>query len=401
MRSRRYPLDARVLSLFFLVAMPFVAFGSFIVIRLARTALQESLGSSLEQRAVETKLLVERYLANEFVRLRLLSTDPMVRAAVATPAPRLAPEARREIENAWAAGDAGIGQAIVGSPLAARLREVAQVVPGVRLLQVVDAGGRLVASSARGGRILNAETAWFRAFASGRDRPWMSDVQRAASNEVAVFEIAYPILDADGQPVGALRGVFDSSDLYSVLAPVRLGATGHAVLLRATDGMVLASDEGNRVLRETFPGFDVLSATRTDSRGDSLWDSMRDRDKAPSAAWPRVAHKGFRMIPAVRGTASAAPSKDPPRLVEPARIVGYSPVEQVPDVQWLVAVEQDLDEALAPIQGVTGFLWLHFVGVFLTVILLAVYFSFELEKPVIEEELHLHEEHVPSGVKAT
>jgi hypothetical protein len=32
------------------------------------------------------------------------------------------------------------------------------------------------------------------------------------------------------------------------------------------------------------------------------------------------------------------------------------------------------------------------------VILLALYFSFRVEKPVIEEELHLHEEHIPSGV---
>jgi hypothetical protein len=68
-------------------------------------------------------------------------------------------------------------------------------------------------------------------------------------------------------------------------------------------------------------------------------------------------------------------------------------------VQWLVTVEQDLDEALAPVNGVTRYLWFHFIGVFATVILLALYFSFKLERPVMEEDLHLHEEHVPTGVK--
>ena len=38
-------------------------------------------------------------------------------------------------------------------------------------------------------------------------------------------------------------------------------------------------------------------------------------------------------------------------LIEPARLVGFSPVDQIPDVSWIVTVEQDLTEALAPIQS--------------------------------------------------
>jgi len=68
-------------------------------------------------------------------------------------------------------------------------------------------------------------------------------------------------------------------------------------------------------------------------------------------------------------------------------------------VNWMVTVEQDLSEALAPIESVTRYLWVHFIGVFATVILLALYFSFKLEQPVMEEELHLHEEHLPGAMK--
>ena len=87
-------------------------------------------------------------------------------------------------------------------------------------------------------------------------------------------------------------------------------------------------------------------------------------------------------------------------VVEPARVVGFSPVDQIPGVLWLVAVEQDLEEALDPIESVTRYLWMHFIGVFVTVILLALYFSFKLEQPVMDDELHLHEEHIPSSLKA-
>jgi hypothetical protein len=75
-------------------------------------------------------------------------------------------------------------------------------------------------------------------------------------------------------------------------------------------------------------------------------------------------------------------------------------VDQIRSVLWLVTVEQDLDEALHPIQSVTRYLWIHFIGVFATVILLALYFSFKLERPVMDDELHLHEEHVPSSLQA-
>jgi hypothetical protein len=54
MAEQRHQLDAKVLTAFFLAAMPFVAFGSFLVVNQARTLLRESVGSSLEQRAVQS-----------------------------------------------------------------------------------------------------------------------------------------------------------------------------------------------------------------------------------------------------------------------------------------------------------------------------------------------------------
>ena len=389
MAEQRHQLDARVFTAFFLAAMPFVAFGSFIVVNQARTLLRESVGASLEQRAVQTKLALEQYVADQVVHLRLVAMDPELQRALARPAPALPESERLRLEQAWAtAKDFRLTAAIVDNPLAARTRPLLQVRPAFRQIQVVDASGRLVASSARGGRLWNGEAPWFKVVAAQQGEPeaHVGEPFRPAGSSMALFEIVYPVRDSDGVFIGATRALVDASDLYAVLGPVRIGRTGHAVLVRATDGLVLASDESERILTTSLPGFDSL---RSAVDGFPLGESGR---QLFGSAGQR---RGYWTIPEVRllGADGA------PTIVAAPRLVGFSPVEQVPGVQWLVTVEQDQAEALAPVNGVTRYLWIHFVGVFATVILLALYFSFKLERPIMAEGLHLHEQHVATGIK--
>ncbi|HLA79349.1 MAG TPA: cache domain-containing protein [Vicinamibacteria bacterium] len=375
MGKRHYYLDTRVLAVFFFVSMPFVAFGSFVVVRVARGLLQDTVGGNLEQRALQTKLLLERYVGDQVVHLRLLALDESVRQALQAPARPASPEDLKRIEQAWAAGtDAKSLEPLLGSSLALRLRELTQVRPAVKLIQVVDNQGRLLASSSRAGRVLHTDMPWFRSLSTeGTEMgPYIGDIRRPAGGRVAVLDLGYPVDLADGRRLGAVYAVIDALDLYTVLAPVRVGRTGHALLLRAKDGLILASDESHKILLDPFPGFAAIEA------------AMRER-------------RGFWIVPQTR----KKPGEGGTETVEPTRLVGYSLVEQMPGPQWLVVVEQDLAEAMAPVEGITRYLWMHFIGAFGTVILLALYFSFKLETPVIEEELHLHEEHVPSGIKAT
>ncbi len=376
MGKRHYYLDTRILAVFFFVSMPFVAFGSFVVVRVARGVLQDSVGGSLEQRALQTKLLLERYVGDQVVHLRLLALEDSVRQALQAPARPLSPDDVKRIEQAWAAGnDARSLDPMLGSSLALHLRELTQVRPALKLVQVVDNQGRLLASSSRAGRVVHTDMPWFRSLSvEGSEMgPFIGDIHRPAGGRVALFDIGYPVDLPDGRRLGAVYAILDALDLYTVLAPVRVGRTGHALLLRAKDGLILASDESHKILQDPFPGFAAIEA------------AMRER-------------RGFWVVPQARRKAKEGGADI---VVEPTRLVGYSAVEQVPGVQWLVVVEQDLAEAMAPVEGITGYLWIHFIGAFATVILLALYFSFKLETPVIEEELHLHEEHIPSGVKTT
>lgn len=368
MAKRRYELDSRVLTIFFFVAIPFIVFGSFLVVSMARGRLEAALGQSLEQRALETKTWIERYMGDQVVHLRVLAYDPLVRQAVVAGAAH--PSVPDRVESAWSSGsDPAALAPVLQSPLAGHLRDVVRLRPALRLVQVSDVHGHLVASSTRAGRFVNADAPWFQAVAANPiERPFVGDIRERAGSTRAMLEIAYPILDTEGNLLGAVRALLDADDLYSVLGPVRIGRTGHAVLLRSTDGVIVASDTSVAGGKAVFPGFEsVRTAIERDQRG--YW-----------------------TIPAIVKDGA---------VVEPVRVAGFSAVDQVPGVKWLVAVEQDAAEAAAPITEVTRYLWIHFLGVFGTVILLALYFSFKLEKPVIEDELHLHEEHMPRGLPRT
>ncbi|HYU42757.1 MAG TPA: cache domain-containing protein [Vicinamibacteria bacterium] len=368
MSKRHYEVDPRILTVFFFVAIPFLAFGALVVMNLARGHLQNVTGQNLEQRAGEARQLVERYVLGQFSHLHLITLDPQLQAAVSAPPRGGGPDELRRLDQAWATGDAALVASVAGSPLAARLREVGQTQPALRLLQVVDARGRLLATTARGGRLWNGDTAWFRAFGDTEigGAPYVVDIVSPPGGAGAMFEIDVPIRDSTGgHPLGAVRALYDASDLYSVLASVRVGRTGHAVLMRSTDGLVLAADESSRVLKDRFPGFEYIGVARRENRG-------------------------FWTVPSVHSG----------EVEEPPRIVGFASVEQVPSVEWTVGVEQDLEEAVSPIKSIGWYLFAHVIGVVVFTVLLALYFTSQLEAPVIEEALHLHEEHVPAAYRA-
>jgi Cache domain len=379
-QSKRY-LDTRILTVFFLVAIPFVALGSFVVVDMARDSLERALGQSFEQRATETKLLIERYVAAQIVHARLLALDPEVRHALSNRSPEVSEGDRRDLEERWVSGDAKLTASLVGSRLAARLREIMALRPEVRLVQVIDASGRLVASTSRSGRAYYGDSPWFEAIRQEplRMEPYIGGLG-ARATAPALFDMANPVRDEeDGHLLGVLRTATDWTGFYGILAPVRIGRTGHGMLLDA-NGKVLVSDGSEP---SSFPGFamlhEALQGFPLNEHADQLFGAAR-------------AQRGYWTLPEIRSNTAEEARVDPPR------IVGFARVDQVPDVRWIVAVEQDLKEAVAPILGVTRYLWIHFIGAFGTVILLALYFSFKTETPVIEEGLHIHEEHLPAGV---
>jgi hypothetical protein len=368
MPRHRFELDTRILTIFFLVAMPFVAVGAYVVVGMAESALSETVSDGLEQRAIETRLQLERYVAQQQVLLRLVSSDPAVVEALWNRTGSLSDAQREGMVSAWADGDPALLEQIVGSRLADRLRRVTDIQPAIRLVQVVDGRGIVVGSSSRAGSLYYADHDWFRAFAAEplAQGIQIGDVERRHDSSLALFHVAWPVHDGEGLFLGAVRAVLDAQDLDAVLAPVRVGESGHAVLLRGRDGMILGGAANVGVLESRYAGYPQLQAAMAENRTSWLVTAQTE--------------------PVEEGGE---------RLVAPARFAAFSHVRQIPGVDWVVLVQQDYAEAMAPVHDVRFYLWLHFLGAFGTAILLGLYFSFKLELPVIEDDLHLHEEHVP------
>ena len=368
MPKRHYEVDPRILTVFFFVAIPFLAFGALVVMNLARGHLQNVTGQNLEQRAGEARQLVERYVLGQFSHLHLIALDPQVRAAVNAP-PREArptscdgsirpgPPAIPRSSPPWPGRPwpRACGRWARPNPPCASSRWWTRADASSPPRRAADACGTAIRpGSAPSGTPTSA------------GRPYVVDVVAPPGGAGAMFEIDVPIRDAtDRHLLGAVRALYDASDLYSVLASVRVGRTGHAVLMRTTDGLVLAADESSRVLKERFPGFEYIAAARRENRG-------------------------FWTMPGVRSG----------EIDEPPRIVGLR--------EPGAGAERGVDGGGragprgggGPIKSIGWYLFAHVIGVVLITVLLALYFSSQLEAPVIEEALHLHEEHVPSDYRA-
>jgi hypothetical protein len=302
-----------------------------------------------------------------------MAIDPQARQVLLSFKPPQTPAAAAELSRRWRQRGDAVPTAGDALPtlLAYRLRETVRVMPSIRLLQIVNRDGWVVASSSRVGRLNQRDSVWFSALT--RDEVpavYVGEIYRPAGSAQAYIEIAHPIFDpVDLSWIGAARALVSAADLYGVLAPVRLGYSGHAILLNRADGLILASDEADRVLNETFPGFAAIQTAISARRGYWIVPEAEKRDSAN------------KLI-----------------ATEPARLVGFAIVDQVPGARWIVAVEQDLNEAIAPVTGITRYLWFHFGGTLVTVLLLGLYLSFRQVAPVIPEALHLHDTHVPPSM---
>ncbi len=370
MAKRHYRIDSQLLTLSFFVAMPLVAFGAFIVVSIARGTLQDSLGHTLEQRAVQTRILIERYVGDQVFHVRLISLEPEVPAAILGAGRDTASRSPRP--GAWprAASPRPSAAPVLTSPLAGMLRQTVRIAPALRLLQIIGTDGRVVAASAPTARSTLTDTPWYKRMArEGLPGPYIAGPWRAPGGSDAFIEIVYPVWHPDtGEWIGAVRAFVASSDLTGVLTPVRIARSEHALLLRGSDGLILASDENDGVLVDTYPGFPTLQAAL-------------------------AARRSYSVVPGARPA-----SDDAKGGATPARLAGLSPVEQIPGVDWLVVVERDQSEALAPVADVTRYLWWHFIGALASVFLLALYLSLRQATPVIPEGLHIHETHVPPSM---
>lgn len=144
--------------------------------------------------------------------------------------------------------------------------------------------------------------------------------------------------------------MIDADDLASVVGQVRAGQSGHAVLVDASDGVVITGEDPGEASRRPYAGLAQLQEAMAEGRSSFV---SRSEDG-------RVWLAGFCRMP------------------EPSLS---------PELDWYVVVEQLLEEAHAPIRTATRHLLTFFGEVVLTVVLFSLYLHFKLVRPIRQVDL--------------
>ncbi|HSF15508.1 MAG TPA: cache domain-containing protein [Vicinamibacteria bacterium] len=173
--------------------------------------------------------------------------------------------------------------------------------------------------------------------------------------------LARPISDRDsGGSLGLVVAELDAERMFMSVTDFRSGESGRACLFDRRSGRLLAG-------------------RRAECGAGDLYARLEDVARARS--------QGIRYFLAdVEGPGSFDRAD--------ALLVGYATPELVrsmPELDWVVAVEQPLEEAHAPLEPMFRDLVLYFLLMSGLVLALAAYMTFKLERPVTDVELDLHE----------
>ena len=363
MKKTHYFLDLRVLAIFGVIAALPLAVGFFLISGSARVSLGESIGRDFANLARHAASSVDEAVYREVRHLSVIATAPDVietaRASnqryTAIANPKAALEAR---ESGWSelTPEYPSVRALLDEPASEHLQNVVAASELYHEILLVDYKGAVVAASKKPLHAYYGNRPWFRKSivgTTGKGEVTISDVRRFREVDTDVIAMSWPVpADPAGEPIGVLIAVVDAQSLFQSLTGLRFGDSGHALLVQE-NGEVLAGTASERVLTERY-------------------HAMED--------YKRAVKERRRYF--VSGTDTAS-----------AELIGYGQSRlafSYSELDWVVMVEQPLAEAHAPIAMVTRNIILYFLAMGLAVVVLAIYVSFKLERPVTDIEVDLH-----------
>lgn len=357
MRPQLQAINARVLTVILLVALPVLVIGAAIVISIGQSRLHQTQSARLGQLAEYTAGAVDAYVFRRILDAALLGRVPDVRRAAAAGSTGDFDAARaKELDRNWQANSAEAAKAsgILANPASEFLADLVKQDSVYREILVTDRHGRLVAASNVTSDYFQAdEDWWMRSFDGGRGRVSVTDVRRDESAQVYAFEVAVPV-QAPGSDefAGVMKIVADSRELLAGIAGLELGDDGEAVVIRP-DGSIVFSRGAYREGDQFFAA--ELLRQRLDER--------EARREAPGT-----------LTMDARGDDG-----------DGRRLVAIAPSQlsrSYPDLPWLVALSIDRDELLAPFRSLVWYLVLVFALTALAVLGIALWLSLRLAAPV-------------------
>jgi len=247
------------------------------------------------------------------------------------------------------------------------LEQFEQASPAYRGIAVLDLEGLPVAatfetpSSGYGGYGGYGNQESFRkALSRARAKAEVSDSWAEADPDEGILTLYRPVRDLEsGGLVGVVRASLDAERLFAGVSDFRFGETGHACLFERTSGRVLAGSS------------ERCSSQKAYSRFEDYQRAARQENSY--------------FLAGVQGPWSFDRGD--------ATLIGYARPELVrslPEADWVVTVEQSLEEANAPLVSLTRDLIVQFLAMGALVVLLSFYLSYRLERPVTDVAVDLH-----------
>jgi hypothetical protein len=376
-RPHKLEFEPRLLALFLFIAIPFILVGSLLIMNSARNEVNRMTGDNLAELASTTARYLDSYILMKVTNVSRLTVAPTLLDEV-TAANRLYTgddDAIREqilrIDEDWkhSGGLTYLAVDIVGRRSSEYLRKVAAFSPAYREILLTDQRGALVATTNLTSDYYQADEAWWqKAYGDGVNGAiHVSNVRYDVSARVHGLDVAVPVQFQDGESAwvgGVLKALIDVREVFAVVDAVRVGESGHALLLNAPDKTIINNPNPDEVMKNEQPGFVHLQEALGEGR--RYYVSQHQE----GSTWLT----GFSRMP------EPGPS---------------------PEIMWYVIVEQSLEEAQAAARAATTYILWFFGAMVLLVLVSSLYMHFRLVRPIREVDLREEMERISKPASET
>lgn len=376
-RPRKLEFEPRLLALFLFIAIPFIFIGSLVILSSARNGVNRTIGDHFAELAAANARYLDSYVLMKVTSVSRLAITPSLVEEVAAANARYSGDAEAvrnrllEADDLWQLtyGLTPLSIDIIGRASSEFLKNVASFNPAYQEILLTDEQGAIVAATNLTTDYYQADEPWWqKAYGDGwAGTIYVSNVRYDRSAKVHGIVVAVPVRigkDDEQRVVGVLKAHIDVRDLFAVMASVKFGESGRALLLNGPDRTVINSDEPDDVMKDAHPGFVHLQEALAEGRRHFVY---QHEDGSTRLA-------GFARMP------------------EP---------KPFPEIAWYVIVEQSIEEAQAPVQAARTYLFWFFVAMITLVLVFSLYMHFKLVKPIREVDLREEMDRLSGAVSGT
>jgi putative methionine-R-sulfoxide reductase with GAF domain len=249
------------------------------------------------------------------------------------------------------------------NPGAYQTKEYLETFPDQTEIFFTDRYGATVAATGRLSDYYQADEGWWEAaWNDGEGAVYISDPEYDESAGVTAVLIAVPIREErTGEIIGVVRSTLNMEELEKLIMSVRIGETGHAVLLGRTGNIIFESADAETSMSRAPEIIMRILQQYISSTEETRYMTGFDVDGNESL---------FGYAPISHGAG------------EKTNATEIAIEEAINDLGWTAVIRQETDEAFTPIEQASRTTQIVAAGVLGVVVIAAIYFSGSISRPV-------------------